>query len=188
MDFRQVVVSVVATVAVLASVWAIARYRRGAKVQQNFVPGSPAIAVGTDPQISEYAPSQQEREEHLRLCRLRGEERERFIGEWRYVQARFVDDPGGAVAQANALVTRVMAVRGYPSTNFDQRIAGLSATHPAAVPGYREAYRVAIRHKSTQIATEDFRRAILEYRSLFDDLLDSGTSVRREAIRRQEVA
>jgi hypothetical protein len=189
MDFRQVVITIIATVAFLASVWVIAKYRRNAALSQNIVPGTQLVAPEVDSNSSQSVSSQpQEQDERLHLFRLRGEERERFIGEWRYVQSRFVDDPGGAVAQANALVTRIMAVRGYPSNNFEQRIAGLTATHPAAVAGYREAYRVAIRHQSPQIATEDFRHALLTYRSLFDDVLDAGTNVHRVDVRRQEVA
>ena len=39
------------------------------------------------------------------------------------VQARFVDDPREAVTEADRLVGEVMAARGYPVGDFEQRSA-----------------------------------------------------------------
>ncbi len=46
--------------------------------------------------------------------RFASDERERFITDWRLVQSRFVDDPQGAVSEADLLVDKVMQARGYP--------------------------------------------------------------------------
>jgi len=109
---------------------------------------------------------------------LTAEERERFVTEWRLVQARFVDDPKGAVTDADDLVARLMQSRGYPMSDFEQRAADISVDHPRVVDNYRAAHQIALRQRQGQATTEDLRNAIIYYRSLFDELLQTGN--RRE--------
>src|SRR6266705_1224200 len=59
--------------------------------------------------------------------------RERYMGRWEQVQAEFVDDPVAAVGAADRLIQSVMAERGYPVEDFDQRAADLSVDHPGVV-------------------------------------------------------
>jgi hypothetical protein len=110
-------------------------------------------------------------------------ERERFISEWRSVQSRFVDDPKGAVTEADKLVIRVMQARGYPMSDFEQRAADISVDHPQVVDNYRAAHEIALRHRRGESTTEDLRNAMLYYRSLFEDLLQP-----RSIDQRKEVA
>ena len=63
--------------------------------------------------------------------------------EWQRVQARFVDDPEGAVREADVLIQSVMSERGYPMDDFDQRAADISVDHPRVVENYREGNRLA---------------------------------------------
>jgi len=49
-------------------------------------------------------------------------EAERFVTDWRRTEARFVDDPRGAVAEADGLVGELMQTRGDPVTDFEQRV------------------------------------------------------------------
>src|SRR5207253_9025592 len=60
-------------------------------------------------------------------------DRPRFEEAWRLVQTRFVDDPAGAVAQADALVGELMLARGYPVGAFEQRAADISVSPPGPV-------------------------------------------------------
>ena len=110
---------------------------------------------------------------------LSPEEHQRFLAAWTDVQARFVDDPAGAVA--DVLVADLMEARGYPTTDFDHRAEDVSVDHPAVVPHYREAHEIAVRHARAGVATEDLRQAIVHYRALFDDLLDVRQPVRKLA-------
>src|SRR6186713_1641558 len=64
---------------------------------------------------------------HLR--ELGNETRVRHAGAWENVQRRFVDDPEGAVHEADTLIKTVMRDRGYPIDDFDQRVADLSVDH-----------------------------------------------------------
>ena len=100
-------------------------------------------------------------------------ERERFATRWRTVQARFVDDPRGAVVEADDTVAALMGARGYPMADFEQRAADLSVDHARVVDNYREAHEIAVRNRQSTTTTEDLRQAMIYYRSLFEDhLLD----------------
>jgi hypothetical protein len=114
----------------------------------------------------------QERVEHLDIRPLRAEQREDYQQRWRAVQAKFVDDPRGAVSDADGLVEDVMKARGYPVSDFDQRAADLSVHHPAVVSNYRAARDIAQRHRRGEASTEDLRQAMVHYRALFQDLLE----------------
>ena len=123
------------------------------------------------------------RVEQLDIRPLAPEQRARFLEEWRSVQARFVDDPEGAVTQGDRLVEEVMKVRGYPVADFDQRIADLSVHHGRVVDNYREAREIGRRHRRGDATTEDLRQAMVYYRELFVDLLEEPTPTDRRAER-----
>jgi hypothetical protein len=103
---------------------------------------------------------------------LRDDERARYAEDWRTEQSLFVDDPRAAVKHADTLVQDVMKRRGYPVSDFEQNAADLSVDHPRVVEHYRIAHEIAVRDGKGQSSTEDLRRAMVSYRSLFDDLLE----------------
>jgi hypothetical protein len=98
-------------------------------------------------------------------------ERARFVEAWGKVQARFVDDPGIAVTDADQLLGDVMSARGYPISDFDQRAADISVDHALVLANYRAAHQIALRQAQGQANTEDLRQAIIHYRTLFDELV-----------------
>ena len=63
----------------------------------------------------------------------------------RDVQARFVDDPKGAVSDADGLVARLMQARGYPMSDFEQRAADISVDHPRVVSNFRAGHEIVLR-------------------------------------------
>ena len=95
----------------------------------------------------------------------------RFTESWRRVQARFVDEPRGAVTEADQLLGDVMSTRGYPVSDFEQRKADMSVDHPGVVENYRAAHEIALHHAQGQAGTEDLRQAMIHYRTLFDELV-----------------
>jgi hypothetical protein len=129
--------------------------------------------------VSELGRSRAEAELHRREKRvsrmqirpLTESDRKRFASAWRTVQAGFVDDPGGSLAQADHFLTDVMAARGYPVGDFDECAANISVNHAVAVTDYREAHDIAIRRARGEASTEDIRRALVQYRTLLEDLL-----------------
>src|SRR5207244_9345742 len=72
------------------------------------------------------------------------------------------------------LVQEVMNVRGYPVTDFNQRVADVSVDHPAVAQNYRLAHDIAMRHEREDVGMQKLREAMLHYRALFADLLHDG--------------
>src|SRR5947209_11708012 len=112
------------------------------------------------------------RREKLPIRPLDRTQRTVFNDRWLAVQSRFVDDPGGAVADADHLLGEVMQVRGYPMTNFEQQAADISVDYPRVVENYRAAHNIAVQSRNGQSNTEDLRKAMVHYRSLFDELTE----------------
>jgi len=110
------------------------------------------------------------RVEKFKIRDLDPTERERYQSQWGTVQSRFVDYPKGAVSEADELVCSLMQARGYPVADFEQRAADISVDHPRVVENYRSAHNIALRLGSGEASTEELRSAMIQYRSLFDDL------------------
>ena len=111
----------------------------------------------------------------LNIRALGATERERFVADWQSVQSHFVDRPKNAVTEADQLVSSLMQARGYPLADFDQRAADISVNHPRLMEDYRSAHGVAMRAGSNGTSTEDLRTAMLQYRTLFDELVETKT-------------
>jgi hypothetical protein len=116
----------------------------------------------------------EKRVDAFELRPLSAAEATRFSDNWRAIQAEFVDDPGRAIGDADALLGEAMKARGYPVADFEQRADDLSVSHPQLVSNYRIAHDVADRHAAGQAGTEDLRRALIHYRALFDEVVHPG--------------
>ncbi len=116
--------------------------------------------------------AREKRVEALNIVPLTAAEVGKFGQSWNTLQGRFVDNPKGAVVQADRLVTELMAKRGYPMGDFDHRAADISVDHPGVVTNYRTARAIALRAESGEATTEDLRKAVVHYRALFDELLE----------------
>ncbi len=117
--------------------------------------------------------AREERVNKLDIRALNPTEASVFGRRWEDVQAAFVDDPSAAIRDADSLVQEVMAARGYPVGDFEQRAADVSVDHPRVVEHYRAAHAVAGRHLSDGVETEELRQAMVDYRALFTDLLET---------------
>jgi hypothetical protein len=113
----------------------------------------------------------QRRREELEIRPLSDEVAERYGHEWEGVQVRFVDDPVGATRDADRLVQKVMADRGYPMEEFDARADLLSVDHPTVIENYRAAHTTYLAYDRGDASTEDLRQAMVYYRSLFQELV-----------------
>jgi hypothetical protein len=98
-------------------------------------------------------------------------DRSRYLEVWQMAQARFVDSPAVAVAEADRLIEEVMRLRGYPVGDTTQRMADVAIGHPHLADHYRRASDYAHRSRGGQASTEDLRQAFVHYRALFDELL-----------------
>ncbi len=109
----------------------------------------------------------EERHAKFDLHPLSAESRRTYGTEWLRVQERFVDSPAAAVAEADRLITALLAARGYPTDEFDQQADDLSVDHADVVDRYRNAHG----RTDGDHSTDDLRRALLDYRSVFEAVL-----------------
>jgi hypothetical protein len=123
----------------------------------------------------------EKRVKNLNIRHLAQPERERFLERWKSVQSRFVDSPGGAVTEADDLVSSLMQSRGYPVADFEQRAADISVDHPRVTENYRAAHAIQLRHEKDETNTDDLRTAMIHYRSLFEELMLAGPGDKKEA-------
>src|SRR5262245_34976059 len=172
MDTNLVIVLAVALVAVLA-ITAFAMSRRHKSIESRYGPEyRRAVAeTGSRHKAEKALAEREKRVKHFEIRPLAAAEQRSFIDSWRSVQAEFVDNPRGAIVRADQLLGDVMAVRGYPVADFEQRAADLSVEHPQLVHNYRVAHGVALRG-SGDTSTEDLRQAMIHYRALFGELVD----------------
>jgi hypothetical protein len=184
------VVAAVAVLAVLAVVWMVMQQRRRAHLKDRFGPEyDRALSKHPDARAAERELLDRERRvARLDIKPLTRDDATRLTEAWRTTQARFVDDPKGAVVDADRLVDEVMRSRGYPVADFEQRAADISVDHPRVVANYRAARLIAGRNVRGETNTEELRQAFVHYRELFSDLLEIREEERREPVVRARAA
>ena len=178
-----IVVAVVVILVVAFAAWWISRRRRSEQLQERFGPEYHRTVdqVGDRGKAESELVSREKRMKELSIRDLSPAERASFSEAWTAVQARFVDDPRGATAEADILVVRVMEARGYPMGDFDQRAADISVEHPDLVQNYRAARGLRDRNDRGEASTEDLRQAMVHYRSLFSELLGETDAANQQA-------
>ena len=161
-------------VALAVVVWVYLQRQRRTRLRARFGPEYERTLreAGTPERADALLEERVRRVERFKIRPLSSEQAQAFANEWRRVQGMFVDDPDGAVAAADRLVTEVMAARGYPIEDFETRAADLSVDHPRVVENYRTARAVAQRRERGEAGTEELRQAVVNYRELFNDLLE----------------
>ena len=172
---QSTMIAIVVAVLVLAAIgWLVWQRQRSEALRERYGPEYERTVnqLGDKRRAESELLRRQERVAALEIRPLSAQQRDQYQQRWRAVQTRFVDDPKGAVTDADALVEDVMKTRGYPISEFDQRAADLSVHHPRVVDNYRAARDIAQRHRQGRATTEDLRQAMVHYRGLFDDLLE----------------
>lgn len=165
-------VIVLALIALAA--WFFYRKKQSHKLQQRFGPeySRTVDELGSREKAESELKARENRVRRLKIVTLAPPEAARFSQAWRVLQGRFVDNPKGAVVEADQLVRELMLKRGYPMEDFEHRAADISVDHPAVVDHYRAAQAIAARDKRGEADTEELRKAVVHYRVLFDELLE----------------
>jgi hypothetical protein len=171
---------VIVVVAVLALAVLPAMRRR--RLRQKFGPEYDRTVeeTGSRKEAEAELAGREKRHSRLELRELTPQARDGYARDWRVVQEHFVDEPEKSAAEADSLITAVMAERGYPTENFEQQVADLSVEHAETLTHYREAHLVVAGHQAGA-STEDLRQAMVHYRAVFEDLI--GTDVPRPDLR-----
>jgi hypothetical protein len=157
------------------------RQQRKARLRETFGPEYQRTVeeTGGTGQAEKELEARERRIEKLHILELSPDQQRGFADRWRLAQAHFVDDPSGAISEADELVMAVMNARGYPLSDFDQRAADVSVEHPEVVQNYRAAHTIAEKNTKDGSSTEDLRQAMVYYRSLFDELLGASVSAQQ---------
>ncbi|MFJ6198605.1 hypothetical protein [Micromonospora sp. NPDC092111] len=173
MSSTQIVllVLVVLVVAVLVAVAVVANRRRALK--SRFGPEYDRVVAEQDSRSAAERELRERERRHaeLELTPLTPEARARYAAAWEELQVRFVDSPAETVGDADELVGRLIAERGYPTGEFADQVAQLSVDHARTLTHYRDAHDIRLRHERGEAGTEDLRQAVVHYRALFADLL-----------------
>jgi hypothetical protein len=177
----QIAIIVAFIALIVVAIIVFVQRRRSEKLRTRFGPEyERSVAESGDRRRAEaQLEKRADRVEKFHLRSLTAEDRSRFTEQWDRVQAHFVDAPAGAVAEADQLLSDIMATCGYPMGDFEQRAADISVDHPVVVQNYRGAHDIALRQAKGQATTEDLRRAMIHYRALFEDLVYE----RKEAVK-----
>src|SRR5215212_3436358 len=174
-----IVIAVVVAVVVLGVIWRASRARRTSSLQDAFG-GEYDRTVeesGDRREAERELRERQKQHDELDIRPLSPAARDGYVRRWQSTQTRFVDDPKGAVAEADALVQDVMQERGYPAKDFDRRVADISVAHPDLVEKYRTADGIARASERGEASTEDMRHSVRHYRALFAELLETDDGV-----------
>jgi hypothetical protein len=176
-----IVLAVVVIAAVALAVSFLMRRRRTTELKTRFGPEyGRAVRQSGDARRAEQALEERARRvEKLEIRPLSPEDSRRFAAAWADLQKRFVDEPERSVGAADVLVRDAMTARGYPMADFERRAEDISVHYPNVVQNYRSARAVAERARTHEATTEDLRQALVHYRSLFDELLESPEQAKR---------
>jgi hypothetical protein len=109
-----------------------------------------------------------------RLRQLPDESRDRYARSWQAVEGRFIEDPRGAVQEADRIVVMILSERGARLED-----------HRRMPEEMRRAREASASDEGRQ-GTEGMRRAMVHYKRLVNDAV--GTSRGRRDDTRREVA
>ena len=105
---------------------------------------------------------------------LSDESKARYAQQWRAIEARFIEDPGGAARDADSLAVAILRER--EETVDEQHVPrDLREAREAARPGEGQ-------NQGQGGGTESMRRAMLGYQQIVDDAL-GGAAMRKYADR-----
>ena len=169
------VIGVVAVLAVIVLALLVVfgmQSRRSQRLRDRFGPEyDRAVAeTGDRRQAERQLEDRVRRHDVLPIRDLEPAARQRYSDEWQVVQSGFVDDPQGAVAAADQLLSRVMRDRGYPAEDLEQQVADVSVDHAGGAEAYRRGHEMLASARG-EVATDDLRKGMVLYRELFIDLV-----------------
>jgi FtsZ-interacting cell division protein ZipA len=170
-----IVIAAAVVIVLLAIVWSATRAKRTRSLQDTFGREyDRTVDQAGDRRAAERELRERQRQhDKLDIRPLSPESRDRYVRRWQSTQTRFVDDPRGAVAEADTLVQEVMQERGYPTKDFERRVADISVDHPDLVEKYRTADGIARASERGEASTEDMRHSVRHYRALLAELLET---------------
>jgi hypothetical protein len=175
MTSETMILLVIAAIVIIGAIWFATRKRHSDELREQFGPeyDQTVNQLGGRGEAESELDARRKRVDQLDIRPLSSEDQQRFAGAWKTTQAHFVDEPADAINDADRLVSELMQTRGYPVGNFEQRAADVSVNHPNVVKHYRAAHIIALDNERGAADTENLRQAMVHYKALFEELLDS---------------
>lgn len=185
MDTLSIIITVVAVLVIVGIVYGLINTRRirlEQKLHEHFGPeyDHTVEVLGDEKKAQAELVERQKHVEALDIRPLMINERDHYLADWAAIQAKFVDEPGQAIIDADQLIVKVMQARAYPVADFEQRAADISVNYPDVVSNYRAARQIALKNEQHMANTEELRQAMIYYRSLFEELLGTETVAVKE--------
>ena len=170
-----IVIAAAAAVVLLALLASVAASRRRrSHLQERFGPEyDRTVAESKRRRDAERELAEREaRRDELEVRPLSGAARARYREEWESLQARFVDDPEGAVRQADSLLVRALGEMGYElDEDPERRAADVSVDHPEVVQRYRHGHAM-LKSTGGDDGTENLRKAMIDFRAVFEEVVE----------------
>jgi hypothetical protein len=173
--WEWIVIAAVAAAAIIllfAVIAAIRKRRRRGHLQERFGPEYERTVSAEGRKEGEQRLSTVEKQhEELDIKPLTPAARERYLEEWRQVEARFVNDPEDATRSAERVVIRVLEDRGYPTdVDTEDQAAHVAVDHPDVVDRYRHGHEMLAADDHDH-ETENLRKAMIDFRAVFEELV-----------------
>lgn len=170
------VIAIVLLISLVIAVvaWLVMQRHRSTKLKLRFGPeyDRAVIDYGGRTRAEAELLKREQRVAGLKIVPLTSTDATRFSQAWGALQSRFIDNPKAVVVEADQLVRELMEKRGYPMGDFERRAADISVVYPGVASNYRAAQVIATRDAGGDGDTEELRRAVVHYRTLFDELLE----------------
>lgn len=114
------------------------------------------------------------RHDALEIRPLTSASRQRYLTAWAGVQSRFVDSPVLALSEADALLTQLLAERGFPTEDVRTQEEMLSVEHGHILDGFRAGHAIEQQNTTGNADTEQVRQGMLHFREVFEAMVGDG--------------
>ena len=180
-----VIVVAIALVILAVAAWGYSQSRRRAALRDQFGPEYDRTvgSAGSRRKAERELAERERAHESLQLRELSDDARARYAQDWQRAERRFVDDPELAAREADRIVRDVLDERGYPR-DFDEQANAVSVDHPQAVQRYRHGHEMVHGNGAKgDERTENLRKAMVDFREVFETLVEVRPSTEAEPVR-----
>ena len=181
-----VIVAAVAIVILAMVAWSYSQSRRRTALRDQYGPEYDRTldAAGSRRKAERELSERERMHKSLEIQPLSEDARTRFSQDWQRAERRFVDDPELAAREADRIVRDVLDERGYPKGDFDKQADAVSVDHPHAVQRYRHGHEMVHGNgASGDERTENLRKALVDFREVFAELVEDATDAETEPVR-----
>jgi hypothetical protein len=181
MTTTEIVVLIVALLVVLAVVAAVVAFsrkrKRSQELRRTFGSEYDRTVETSDKRrdAERELAERKARHDTLEIRPLSAASRQRYLTAWDGVQTRFIDSPVLALSEADALLTQLLAERGFPTDDVRTQEDMLSVEHGHILDGFRAGHAIEQQNTTNRADTEQVRQGMLHFRQVFEELVSEGS-------------